>query len=280
MLRKAGGLTPATAEKWSLLRERLADIARRHPDAALASSLAAEDMLLTHAIFSDGIALEVFSLDTGRLHAETYRFMERVRKHYRLDLDVVNTQVEQWIQAALDLILHKRKALPYHPNGMQFRALGTDGAPEAVRVCAGFTSTTRRRARRPEAMGRGTARAPGLSARRDSARARRSSGRLLVNPDAGHDERQEAEEPRADRALREAQHDGRAARGDLHRRTGHALGQVGQRGLRSLRRVAGPVVTGPRVTGPLVTGPPRTGFVGPTGSSRNAFAARQARSGA
>jgi phosphoadenosine phosphosulfate reductase len=73
---------PCGIEKWTLLRERLADIARRHPDAALASSLAAEDMLLTHAIFSDGLALEVFSLDTGRLHDETLAMLDVVAARY------------------------------------------------------------------------------------------------------------------------------------------------------------------------------------------------------
>ncbi len=31
----------------------------------------------------------VFSLDTGRLHAETYRFLERVREHYDLQIELM-----------------------------------------------------------------------------------------------------------------------------------------------------------------------------------------------
>ena len=31
----------------------------------------------------------VFSLDTGRLHAETYRFLETVRRHYSVDLELL-----------------------------------------------------------------------------------------------------------------------------------------------------------------------------------------------
>lgn len=88
------GLAPATAEKWSLLRERLADIARRHPDAALASSLAAEDMLLTHAIFGEGIPLEVFSLDTGRLHAETLAMLDVVSARYGHRITVFRPQAD------------------------------------------------------------------------------------------------------------------------------------------------------------------------------------------
>lgn len=85
-------LSPATTEKWTLLRERLADIARRHPDAALASSLAAEDMLLTHAIFSDRMALEIFSLDTGRLHAETLAMLDAVSTRYGRRITVFRPQ--------------------------------------------------------------------------------------------------------------------------------------------------------------------------------------------
>lgn len=75
-------LTPALAKRWDALRARLADIAREYPDAALASSLAAEDMLLTHAIYDSGIALEVFTLDTGRLHAETLGMLDVVHARY------------------------------------------------------------------------------------------------------------------------------------------------------------------------------------------------------
>tara|TARA_Y100001001_G_scaffold160918_1_gene184412 strand:+ start:2699 stop:3451 length:753 start_codon:yes stop_codon:yes gene_type:complete len=32
--------------------------------------------------------VKVFSLDTGRLHAETYEFFERVRNHYDIELDI------------------------------------------------------------------------------------------------------------------------------------------------------------------------------------------------
>ncbi|ALM81880.1 phosphoadenylyl-sulfate reductase [Bordetella sp. N] len=77
--------TPLSAEleqKWQALGRRLADIARRHPDAALASSLAAEDMLLTHAILDGGVALGIFTLDTGRLHAETLALLDQIETRY------------------------------------------------------------------------------------------------------------------------------------------------------------------------------------------------------
>ena len=33
--------------------------------------------------------IKVFCLDTGRLHAETYRFIDRVREHYGINIDVL-----------------------------------------------------------------------------------------------------------------------------------------------------------------------------------------------
>ncbi|MGO3742492.1 phosphoadenylyl-sulfate reductase [Kerstersia sp.] len=70
------------AQRWSVLQASLADIARRHPDAALASSLAAEDMVLAHAIYDGGLPLEVFTLDTGRLHAETLGMLDVMQSRY------------------------------------------------------------------------------------------------------------------------------------------------------------------------------------------------------
>ena len=35
-----------------------------------------------------GKPFRVFSLDTGRLHAETYQFIERVRKHYNIEIEI------------------------------------------------------------------------------------------------------------------------------------------------------------------------------------------------
>lgn len=50
----------------------------------------AEDVVLidmAHRINPEKV--KVFSLDTGRLHAETYRFIEKVREHYGIQIDVV-----------------------------------------------------------------------------------------------------------------------------------------------------------------------------------------------
>lgn len=49
----------------------------------------AEDIVLIDMAVKLGFKPRVFCLDTGRLHAETYQFLERVRKHYDLPLEVL-----------------------------------------------------------------------------------------------------------------------------------------------------------------------------------------------
>lgn len=93
-------LEAGLAARWRDLGLRLADVQRRYPDAALASSLAAEDMLLTHAIYGGGLDLEVFTLDTGRLHAETLGVLDAVRERYGREVTVyrpVAAAVEQHV---------------------------------------------------------------------------------------------------------------------------------------------------------------------------------------
>jgi phosphoadenylylsulfate reductase (thioredoxin) (EC 1.8.4.8) len=49
---------------------------------AFANSYGAEDMVLTDIIAKEKLAIEIFSLDTGRLPAETYTLMSKVEKNY------------------------------------------------------------------------------------------------------------------------------------------------------------------------------------------------------
>ncbi len=74
--------TPQHTQRWDALVQQLRDIRLNHPDAALASSLAAEDMVITHALYSHEIDLEVFTLDTGRLHRETLGLIKRIHTRY------------------------------------------------------------------------------------------------------------------------------------------------------------------------------------------------------
>ena len=63
-------------------------ISSRHASPALASSFGAEDMVLTDLIARHALPIRIFTLDTGRLPAETYTLIDRVREHYQLPIDV------------------------------------------------------------------------------------------------------------------------------------------------------------------------------------------------
>jgi phosphoadenosine phosphosulfate reductase len=57
-------------------------------DCAIAFS-GAEDVVLIDMASKSGLPFSVFSLDTGRLHAETYRYIESVRKHYGIEIQLM-----------------------------------------------------------------------------------------------------------------------------------------------------------------------------------------------
>lgn len=67
-------------------RATLARIASDFTPAVFASSLAAEDMVLTDLILKDKLAISIFTLETGRLHAETLGVLAAIRTHYGVDL--------------------------------------------------------------------------------------------------------------------------------------------------------------------------------------------------
>jgi phosphoadenosine phosphosulfate reductase len=76
-------------EKVHAAQALLRRIAVEHAPAALASSLGAEDMVLTDLIFRDALRIEVFTLDTGRLHNETYALLDAIAARYGARLRVV-----------------------------------------------------------------------------------------------------------------------------------------------------------------------------------------------
>lgn len=61
----------------------------------------AEDVVLIDMAMKTGKPFRVFTLDTGRLHPETYRFLEKVRTHYGIKLEVCFPEPAQ-VQAMVD----------------------------------------------------------------------------------------------------------------------------------------------------------------------------------
>ena len=55
----------------------------------------AEDVVLVDMAWKLNKQVRVFTLDTGRLHAETYRFIEKVRNHYGITIEVCFPDPEQ-----------------------------------------------------------------------------------------------------------------------------------------------------------------------------------------
>jgi phosphoadenosine phosphosulfate reductase len=81
-------------------RQTLARIAADFSPAVFASSLAAEDMVLTDMILKAQLPIAIFSLDTGRLHAETLDVLAKVKATYGKDIAVYRPQpeaVEQYV---------------------------------------------------------------------------------------------------------------------------------------------------------------------------------------
>ena len=62
-------------------------------NAAIAFS-GAEDVVLIHMAVRSGFEFSVFCLDTGRLHPETYRFIEKVRTHYGITIELVSPEAD------------------------------------------------------------------------------------------------------------------------------------------------------------------------------------------
>lgn len=67
-------------------RATLQRIADEFSPAVFASSLAAEDMVLTDLILRGKLPIGIFSLETGRLHAETLGMLDRIREAYDYDV--------------------------------------------------------------------------------------------------------------------------------------------------------------------------------------------------
>jgi len=82
-------------------RDILAQALEMLPDVALAFS-GAEDVALVALATRIRPDVPVFTLDTGRLHPQTYRLIEEVRKHYRLNLEILSPDQQRLEQLVRD----------------------------------------------------------------------------------------------------------------------------------------------------------------------------------
>ncbi|MGR9085755.1 MAG: phosphoadenylyl-sulfate reductase [Gammaproteobacteria bacterium] len=83
-------------------------------DAIAISFSGAEDVVLIDMAVRIRKDIPVFSLDTGRLHPETYRFIEKVRKHYQLDIELLTPDRE-----VLDDFVKRKGLFSFYADGHQ-----------------------------------------------------------------------------------------------------------------------------------------------------------------
>lgn len=63
--------------------EQLRQAVRDYGKVVYSNSLGAESMVLTDLIWTQVPSIDIFSLDTGRLHEETYSLLERLERRYQ-----------------------------------------------------------------------------------------------------------------------------------------------------------------------------------------------------
>jgi phosphoadenosine phosphosulfate reductase len=80
-------------------------------DAAIAFS-GAEDVAVIDIAAKTGLPFKVFTLDTGRLHPETYRFIEKVRSHYGIAIEMMSPQAEP-----LQAFVEKKGLFSFYVDG-------------------------------------------------------------------------------------------------------------------------------------------------------------------
>ena len=80
-------------------------LAKFHPKIALSNSLQTEDMVVLDIACRMEPKVRVFTLDTGRLHQETYDMMDRVRDRYGVRLEVLfpdAAEVQAMVESSLE----------------------------------------------------------------------------------------------------------------------------------------------------------------------------------
>jgi phosphoadenosine phosphosulfate reductase len=81
-------------------------------DAIAISFSGAEDVVLIDMASRLQSDVRVFTLDTGRLHPETYRFIETVRKRYRIKLEILTPD-----PVKLEQLVNKKGLFSFYEDG-------------------------------------------------------------------------------------------------------------------------------------------------------------------
>ncbi len=92
--------------------DEVLDFAYRNFHNIAISFSGAEDVVLVDMASRINPDLQVFSLDTGRLHIETYRFLEQVRERYNIKLEVLSPDTAQ-----LDKFVREKGLYSFYKDG-------------------------------------------------------------------------------------------------------------------------------------------------------------------
>lgn len=105
--------TPGFADRVSQAAALLCDAAAEHPGRiVLASSLSAEDMVLTDLIARQQLAIAVATLETGKLHTQTLDLVQRAEARYGLTIELHRPRA--------DAVVH---FVQRHGDGAMFRSI-------------------------------------------------------------------------------------------------------------------------------------------------------------
>jgi phosphoadenosine phosphosulfate reductase len=74
----------------------------------------AEDVILIDIALQMKKEIQVFSLDTGRLHPETYRFIEQVRKHYQIEIECLSPNA-----LSVEALVKEKGLFSFYEDGHQ-----------------------------------------------------------------------------------------------------------------------------------------------------------------
>lgn len=110
----------------------------------------AEDVVLVDMAAKSGAPFSLFCLDTGRLHAETYRFIERVRAHYGVEIELLSPD-----SAQLQPFVRKKGLFSFYEDGHQ-ECCGIRKVEPLRRALAGYRAwmTGQRRDQNPATRAR------------------------------------------------------------------------------------------------------------------------------
>ena len=107
----------------SLLTQLQTELAGKNPRTILKSALGlfdniaisfsgAEDVVLIDMALAIRKDIAVFCLDTGRLHPQTYRYIEKVRQHYQIDIELLTPNYQ-----VLDAFVRQKGLFSFYADG-------------------------------------------------------------------------------------------------------------------------------------------------------------------